>query len=148
MQDIKVSVATLEDLDRLMELAQEFQDEAPEQHTWDREKAEAVVVASFENDDQVIITLKCDGEIVGFLFGVISEPFLSYRKVAGELAWFVSKPHRGKGAIAMVDIFEQWAKFKGAKSIVMADIEGVTPLGEVYKKHGYSKLESSYSKDI
>lgn len=148
MEDIKVSVATLDDLDRLMVLAKEFQEEAPSQHEWDEDKSRAVVAASFDDDNQVIITFKVNGEIVGMLYGVVTEPFLSYKKVATELAWFVSKDYRGKGALAMVNIFEQWALFKGATAVVMADIEGVTPLGKAYEKLGYSKLETSYSKDI
>lgn len=148
MQDIKVSLATINDLDRLMVLAKEFQDEAPSQHAWDENKARATVAASFDDDNQVIITFKVDGNIVGMLYGVVTEPFLSYKKVATELAWFVSKEYRGKGATVMVDVFEQWAAFKGADTVIMADIEGVTPLEPLYKKLGYSKLETSYSKEV
>lgn len=148
MRDIKISLATAGDLERIMVLFKEFEQEAPDHHYMDEEKLRATIAASFDDDNQVIITFKVDGEIVGMLYGILTEPFMSHKRVASELAWFVTKEHRGRGAISMVDVFEQWAIFKGATSVVMADIEKVSPLGPLYKKLGFSKVETAYHKEI
>ena len=148
MTDTKISLATINDLAAILDLAQEFSDEASEHHKWDRDKVEEALMASFEDDNQVIITLIVDGNIVGALFGVLTSPFLSHKVVATELAWFVTKRYRGRGAIHMISVFEQWAQFNGADSVVMADLAHVANLSPLYNKLGYSRLETNYIKEV
>ena len=70
----------------------------------------------------------------------------SYDLSATEVAWFVDKKYRGRGALKLLRAFEDWAESKEADYITVADIEGIANLEPLYKRMGYSKVETSYSK--
>ena len=145
-----VRIATTDDIFDLLVLAREFSREAPEMHKWDRDKTEAMLLSAIQNDNTCVFVLVDESdEIHGGLVGTITEPFMSHRKVAIELAWFVSKEVRGnRASLALVKNFEEWGKAHGANNILMADIQGIADLGTLYKRMGYEVVETTYSKDI
>jgi GNAT superfamily N-acetyltransferase len=147
MADIKVSLAVPSDLDRLMVLAQEFSDEAPETHKMELDVATNYMAAHLENPNGVVITLVVDNVIQGFLVGLCSSTLLSSKVLATELAWYVNKKHRGSGLV-LLEVFEQWAEHMGASAVVMADLQDVASLARLYEKRGYKKREVSYVKEI
>ncbi len=71
--------------------------------------------------------------------------------VANEAFWFMSKKYRGKiGGIKLFKKFEEWAKEKGAKRIIMVALENSKKekLDKFYKKVDYNILETHYIKEI
>lgn len=146
----KVRQANVDDLFDLLVLAREFSREAPKQHKWDKDKSEAALANAITSDDYCMFVIEDDeGELQGGLLGTITEPFMSRRRVAIELGWFVSKDFRGnKASLELVKHFEEWGKSKEASTIIMADLSGLADLGQLYKRLGYEIVESSYAKEI
>jgi hypothetical protein len=119
-------------------------------HKWDKDKTEAMLLNSIRSEGTCVFILVDDEGIVqGGLVGTLTEPFMSYRKVAIEMAWFVSKEFRGnRASLGLVTKFEEWGKQMGASNILMADIQGIANLGSLYEKLGYEVVETTYSKEI
>lgn len=145
----KIRPATKDDMFDLQMLGKAFSDEAPETHTWNPVKVEEFFLNTLEDKDHIILVIDVDGDIRGFLWGIITEMWMSGTRVATELAWFVSKEHRGKkGSLILVKAFEMWAKNKGVGHVVMADIEDVSSLGTLYQRLGYKRAETAYMKEV
>ena len=145
-----VRIATESDLFDLLVLGREFSMEASEMHRWDKDKTELAIINAIRSDTSEIFVLLDDRQNTqGFLFGVLTEPFMSHKKVAMELAWFVTKGFRGnRGSLKLVDAFESWGKSCNATSLIMSDINGVTDLKKFYEKRGYHVVETTYIKEI
>lgn len=145
-----VREANLDDVFDLLVLLREFSREAPDQHKWDKDKTEATLLAAIQSPNYCVFVIEGeDGTLHGTLLGTLTEPFLSRKRTAVELAWFVSKEFRGRPAsLKLVSAYEDWAKRNGAGAVVMADLTGLTDLGRLYKRLGYAPVESSYYKDI
>lgn len=90
--------------------------------------------------------------VVGMLVANMStaHPIMQGVPVAHEIVWFVSKNHRGKASLALIPMFEQWAKSMGATHAVMSHFEDETGrvLEKVYLSKGYKPVEHSYMKEI
>lgn len=83
-----------------------------------------------------------DGMIAMFIF---KHP-ISGERIAGELAWWVDPQVRGSAGIALMKRAEEWARTSGAIRIQM-----VAPnerVGEFYRRVGYDKVETTYTKEI
>jgi hypothetical protein len=145
-----VRAATEDDIFDLLVLAREFSREATTMHKWDKDKTEAMLLNSIRSEGTCVFILVDDEGIVqGGLVGTLTEPFMSYRKVAIEMAWFVSKEFRGnRASLGLVTKFEEWGKQMGASNILMADIQGIANLGKLYTRMGYEVVETTYSKEI
>jgi GNAT superfamily N-acetyltransferase len=141
--------ATKDDTLQLFVLCKEFSKEAPPEYKMDPKKVQRVIEASFETPAMEIFVAEEDNEIVGFLVAFLSVTMFSDDIVASELAWFVSKEHRNaRTAFKLLDSLEDWGKAMGAKSIVMADIQGLQSLSPLYKRRGYSMAEVTYRKPV
>ena len=149
MTNPTIREATEQDIFDILVLGREFSKESPKTHKWNKEKTEAFVINAIRNTNTTIIILEEDGEIVGFIVGLLSEMYMSYTIVATELAWFVSKDYRGKkGSILLLKKFEEWAKKNNANYVCMGDIHNITNLEKLYTRMGYSKSETAYMKEV
>ena len=92
----KIREATQDDVFDILILAKEFSKEAPKSHKWNKDKTEQFLFSALQNTNMTILVIDADGEIEGALVGLISELYMSYTAQATELAWFISKEHRGK----------------------------------------------------
>jgi len=145
----KIREATSDDIFDILVLAKEFSREAPKSHKWNKDKTEAFLHSALHNTNMVILVNDCDGELGGAIVGLVSELYMSTTVQATELAWFVSKDHRGKpSSIRLVKAFEGWAKSRGADLLGMGDIEGISNLEKLYIRMGYKKAESVYTKEL
>jgi hypothetical protein len=116
--------------------------------TYDPQKMESSVRQAIDLDSQEIFLLENDGIIIGMLACVVTEYLFSNRRVTTDLAWFVDKDHRGgTKSIRLIKAYEDWARSVGAEYICMADITNMQELGVLYKRLGYSLVESSYAKE-
>jgi GNAT superfamily N-acetyltransferase len=140
--------ATAADLPPLLLIAEAFGAEAPDTHNYDLDKVEAMLRFCIYDDNAVVYVMEMDEVVVGGIVGVVAEMWASYDLSATEVAWFVDKKYRGRGALKLLRAFEDWAESKEADYITVADIEGIANLEPLYKRKGYSKVETSYSKRV
>lgn len=140
--------ATAADIPSILIISKQFGDEAPATHNCDLDKVEAMVRFCIYDDNAVVYVMEIDGNIIGVIVGVVAEMWTSYDVSATEVAWFVDKNYRGRGALKLLRAFEDWAEWKEADYITVADIEGIANLEPLYKRKGYSKVETSYSKRV
>ncbi len=141
--------ATEDDLFDLMVLAKEFTSEAPSQYNWNRHKIEESLRGAITRPDMLAAVYEQDGEAKGFLIAIASELFMSEKRAATELAWFVSKDYRGSSAsVRLITTFENWAKEANCDFTVMADLNSLADLSAIYTKRGYKLVERSYLKEL
>lgn len=138
--------ATHDDIPALIECANNFHAECPDEYTYNQERVELMLDACMSNPDNVIFVIDVDGLVVGGIIGVLAELWMSTDLVATELGWFVNKDYRGREALKLLQSYEDWAESKGAVLITVADIHGVTNLAPLYERRGYRKTETTYSK--
>jgi GNAT superfamily N-acetyltransferase len=147
-QHTKIRTATQDDIFDILVLAKNFSKEAPTTHKWDKEKTAQFLVSALENPIMEIFVADTGEEIVGALVCMKSELYMSRTTVCTELAWFVDKQYRGSpSALRLLKTFEKWAKEQKADYTIMGDIAGITDLGSLYTKLGYTKAETTYMKE-
>jgi GNAT superfamily N-acetyltransferase len=139
---------TEEDVLDVLLLAKEFSKEAPASHKWDKNKTLSFLQTALSMTNMEVFVYEKDGEILGGLVGCITEMYVSYKKMATEFAFFVTKEARGSSvAVRLVKHFEDWAKQNGADYIILADIQEINDLSKLYGKLGYKSLECTYIKE-
>jgi GNAT superfamily N-acetyltransferase len=69
--------------------------------------------------------------------------------IATEMFWWVDPQHRGKGQ-ELLSAYEQWASAVGATKAIMVHLSDSMPerLKMLYKRKGYSEMETHYVKDL
>ena len=103
------------------------------------------------SDISVILIYKEDGKLLGSIGGVLAQWFTSKETLmAYESWWFVDPNARGKGvAKGLLEAFTDWAQGLGAEKVVMVEFSGdLKPMGKLYKRMGFERLETRYMKDI
>jgi len=83
-------------------------------------------------------------DIVGFFAGYMAEHYFSYEKYACEVAMYIDKKNRGKGAfvvLGIIDEFEKWAATHNCMSVAFGVTAGITDERSIklYEKLGYVK---------
>lgn len=59
-----------------------------------------------------------NGEVVGMLFGYVSEYYFGRDKIACDILWYVAPEHRGSTiGVRLLKEFEEWARLKGVKEV-------------------------------
>lgn len=97
--------------------------------------------------DACCIVLDVDGVAQGLLMAAtFDHPFGSGRW-AKETVWFVAEAYRGRGAIAMLDAYEAWAKERACVAIGMASLAG-NDVSALYERRGYAPAETHFLKFI
>lgn len=88
------------------------------------------------------------GAVVGMLFAQAGWHDLGPMRVATERLWYVEKPHRAKAWRPMLRAFEAWAREQGCGSVSMVALEGNAAVGHIYKRSGYTPVETHYMKRV
>jgi RimJ/RimL family protein N-acetyltransferase len=96
------------------------------------------------NDKDKIAILKEDG---GILLGIVGPSLVGPFVQCMELAWWVEPDKRG-GSLAMLKMYEEWAKQKGAKLIEVKSMHKFPDTGKIYAKLGYEPIEMGWVKTI
>ncbi|MCP8894305.1 GNAT family N-acetyltransferase [Shinella daejeonensis] len=66
---------------------------------------------------------------------------------AKETVWYVTPSARGRGAIRMLDAYEDWAKNRGCAVIGMASL-ATNDVSSLYARRGYAPAETHFIKHI
>jgi GNAT superfamily N-acetyltransferase len=144
--EIREAVAE-DELDILM-MVKMFLRETDYPFKFDLNKTQENFEAVLSNPNATIFVADVDGELVGCLVCVVSQPLFSSDVVANELAWYISPDQRnGKAAFKLLKVYEDWAKDMGATSVVMSDTS-TKDLTKLFSRKGYRNIERSYIKEI
>lgn len=85
----------------------------------------------------------------GMLGGAKYPDINSGELVAVEFFWYVDPQHRGEG-LSLLNAFETWAKTSRCKKVMMVHLVNSMPerLSALYRRRGYSAVETHYCKEI
>lgn len=139
-----LKIATIEDKALVLEMAIKFIEQTEYKEHYTKEKLEALVT-DFILDPTKLLLLY--GE-VGFIAGIIVPFIFGDKRLASELAWWVTPDQRGKEAGGeLLLAFEYWAK-----NVAKCDLISMGSLddrvGKYYEKNGYKLLERAYLKEL
>jgi len=147
---MKTRDATLEDLPALVDLATAFHEESKVSLTFDRdsfcrnwEKLLSSGAAS------IFVAENARQEVKAMLGAMVYPDINSSDLVATEMFWYSSKDARGCG-LPLFLVFEEWAKKRGARHIIMVHLSNLMPdkLRRFYVKKGYAEAETHYMKEL
>jgi GNAT superfamily N-acetyltransferase len=130
---------------RMIEMGEKFhQTSAYSEHVgWD--KAKAAILAEKLIADKSLLVIEAEGKPVGMIGLVFFEHFLSAEIVASEVFWWIEPEYRGEGK-KLLKAAEDLARERGAKRMQM--IAPNERVGILYKRIGYTFVESAYQKTL
>lgn len=143
--------ATLEDLDALVIMGQEFHDSTPYEWELAHNPAQYLDIGALliSNPSGVLLVRDLGGgELVGMLGGSIFDHPLSGERTAGELFWYSPPKYRGVTGVRLLKAFEAWARERGAAYIQMVQPVWANRVGELYAALGYQKLEVAWTRHL
>lgn len=133
-------LATTEDsLEKIRDFCMEALKETPHAHMADPERITPFVYSfMLDGIDKVLFLMLDDEEIVGVIFGVVTQNVL-YPQIATEVFWFVKPEHRGKAAIEFFKLYDNWAMLSPYSTV--SYFHGGQDLSRTYERFGYKPLE-------
>ena len=109
------------------------------------EQMAIVATNLIEHESGTVLVLERAGVLVGMI-GIICTPhFLSGEMFAGEVFWWVTPGQRGDG-VRLLRASESWAIEHGAKTLQM--IAPTERVGQFYDRMGFTRMETSYQKEL
>ena len=88
--------------------------------------------------DKVLFLMLDDEELVGVIMGVVTQNVL-YPQLASEVFWFVKPEYRGKAAIELFQLYDNWAKLCSYSTV--SYFSTGKDLSGVYERFGYQHVE-------
>ena len=143
-----IRLGEYKDVPNIVEMAWAFWEHAPYDEPFEPDLVETMAKMCIDNDMMAVLDI--DGEVEGFACGVTGPLLASSQALTGsEIAWWVNPGQRSKNSgIALLQTLEELAKAKGVKYWNMLLMESSMPkqVENIYKKMGYVKTETTYSK--
>lgn len=140
--------ATLDDRDRLMQMAQRFVAETPYAGliTIDLDRLAASVGGLLENPSGCVL-VSGDATLTGMIAMLAYDHPFSGERTAFEVVWWIEPEARGSGdGVRLLRSAEAWARDGGITKMQM-----VAPdprVGEFYQRMGYAPVETSYQRSL
>lgn len=144
IRDIEVS-----EIAEVMDLFDLFNEETKTKH-YKREDFQDVVEDYLVSPTRVCLGMYSEDTLSGFIIGKVqTHPFKRSEVISLELAWFVSKLHRGSlTSIRLVKEFERRSKELGATTCIMAVRSNLKDASIVYERLGYHEEERTYVRSL
>lgn len=142
-------ITTLIELDKVVKLGNEFYEEAGFPSEINPQIFAKNWLDYLVSGTGVIFGI-FDGDILkGMIGGVVYNEINDGILTAMELFWYLDRDVRGNG-IKLLYRFQDWAKAKSAKHIVMKHLNNLMPekVADIYLKLGYKPVETSYLKVV
>jgi hypothetical protein len=135
---LKVRLAGLDDLPRLIEFSKAFHQASPwAEVDFNEYKMKKVLLEMIAEGDAVVIM-----HDKGFIGGAISTPFFSTSPIAQELFWWAEE-----SGVELLEAFEAWAYHEGAEMVSMASTGlRAKALERLYRGRGYEAREATFVK--
>lgn len=141
--------ATVEDLPRCGQSAQEFYESAPSLGSFELDRFITMWTMLLGNGSGVIFLLLNGEVIVGAIGGVAYPDAYTAKLMATEFFWFVGESSRGRG-VRLYRMFEDWARERGCAQIRMVHLLDLMPekVARFYDRAGFKPLEVHYAKEL
>jgi GNAT superfamily N-acetyltransferase len=128
-------------------MARDFHAAASMPVAFDAAYAAAVASAYIADGDKLCLVLNRDG-VAGVLAAHVYQHPLAPVLAADELMWWIDPAHRGRGALAMLAAYEDWARGKGCALIGMATPPDDERAAAIYRRTGYAPAGAHFFKTI
>jgi GNAT superfamily N-acetyltransferase len=143
-------VETILDLEDALALGPEFYAEAGLPGRFHQGTAVRTWAQLIKAGTGMVAVLGEPGCVVGAVGGLLYPDLNDGALVAAEAFWFVSPGARGRGALALLDEYEAWAREAGAARLSMVHLVSLNAdrLARLYARRGYRPVEVHYIKEI
>jgi GNAT superfamily N-acetyltransferase len=143
--------ATLEDLPRILDLAQVMHMESRfKDIPHSREKVELIFTRLIEGAGLILVAEK-NGKVIGAIAAAVIELWFSTGKVGQDFGLFIHPEHRG-GMLAarLVKGYEDWAKSQGAHAAELGINTGLQleKTGQLLAHLGYTTVATLHAKEF
>ena len=147
MNEYKFRIATIDDLYSIVRMCKDFFKASAYSNMFEEDEDRIVqyvqwYLSSPTNTAVVVVMDHVEtNETVGMLAMLSSLLPFRFEFMAYEQIWWVDPEHRkGKVALVMLDIVEEWAMKVGCKMVSLTAL-APSPVGRLYKIKGYSFTE-------
>ncbi len=140
--------AIRQDIPAIVALGEEFTSTLASGHGYNREHTAKFIESALKSDSMVVFVMDHNGEIRGMAGAVIHPVFFNFdAKIATEMFWFVSEPHRKTfDSLRLFAALETWARDNGAAALHMIALGTNPGVSAIYERRKYTLLESTYAK--
>jgi len=144
--------ATLDDIEELLLMAEEFTTETDISEMFNKEHMRLLYTTYIPHVDGVCIVLTKEDKVVGVIGGVVAQhTFNPEVVILSELLWFVSKTYRkSMQSIKLFKRFEQEGIRLGATQVYVCLRSNLKDqsVQRVYERLGYTEKERTYVKKV
>ena len=139
--------ATPDDTGRLIEMGQRFvaETEYAGMIVVRPERLAATIAGVLAHPDGVILVSDTEGGVSGMIAMLVYDHPYSGERMAFEVVWWVDPEARG-GGVRLLKAAEQWARERG--SIAMQMVAPNEQVGALYRRLGYSPVETSFQRSL
>lgn len=138
-----IRIATLDDLELVMDMALKFANASPYKDLCDEAKIREIVIAFLTADPSEKIILLYEDK--GFLVAAVTPFVFGTVRVATEISWWVEPEYQAQGiGDKLVEAFEFWADKVNCKVKTLAFMD--KDLSKYMKKKGYEAYETAHYK--
>lgn len=151
MTDLEYSKLQTKDVDEVVPLLKEFflKSNLKEVGSFDPFRVMGILFNLVNQESFLGIVVRDRGELVGIITANIVPNLFQKGNVCAEQIWYVKDSHRNTTiGMRLFDAMERWAKSKGCTQIQVGSAEGYSNVSRIYSKLGYTKIDSSYWKEI
>jgi GNAT superfamily N-acetyltransferase len=138
---------TIEDRFAVIALLRDSHKAAGYQFQFQAARADALFRLHLESPMACVLLLERQGVVRGVLLASAFDHPFGAGLMAKETVWFIAPDARGRGGLAMLDVYEQWAKSIGCASIGMAALAS-NDVSKLYQRRGYAAVETHFIKSI
>lgn len=144
-----VRIATLDDLDSILEITKEIREEGLEKYSpLNYDDVTLRETGTFLINQGIALVGENSIGVVGFILGSLEVSVMDKKQLLGaERLWCVKKEYRGKKVgLMLLRKFEEICKFKGANLIFVSSIVSIDSdkMDGMYKKLGFTHIENHY----
>jgi len=148
-KDVTVRDATMDDLDRIIEMATRFVAETTYRDRIANNPAamRALAEGLLANDASICLLAEQGGRVVGMFGGIVYAHHISGERIAGEVCWWVDPESRGSSAgLRLLREAERMAAARGAGAMQM--IAPTDHVAKIYRSLGYEFVEATYQRSL
>lgn len=142
---MEVRHATPADRDRVIKLLRESHEAAAFTFPFHAAYADQLFQQHLAHSKACILVIGEPAQ--GVLMAAAYEHPFGAGRIAKETVWFVTPRSRGRGAIAMLNAYEEWARSAGCISAGMASLIS-NDVSKLYERRGYSAVETHFTKPL
>lgn len=139
--------ATVDDRMSILSMSKRFHEEIGVAVAFNPAMALASIDRALNDENCLVLVFDVDRPI-GMFAASIQPHFFSIERVATELVWWVDPAFRGRGAVAMLAAYEDWARSMGCAVINMVGLGADPVTTRLYERHGYLAQECHFIKRL